>query len=138
MVLFGAGGLIGFAIEGNNVKIPAHYHGCIVGVTLALMGLIYHLLPQMGFAAVPVKAAALQAWLYGAGQLLHVAGLAWSGGYGVQRKAAGAEQLLRTPQEIAAMALMGLGGLVAVVGGLMFLVIAINSMRRGWKSSISR
>jgi len=34
--------------------------------------------------------------------------------------------------------LMGLGGLVAVVGGLMFLVIAINSMRRGWKSSISR
>ncbi len=138
MALFGAGGLIGFAIEGNNVKIPAHYHGCIVGVTLALMGLVYHLLPRMGFAAVPVRAAALQAWLYGGGQLMHVAGLAWSGGYGVQRKAAGAELLLRTPQEIAAMALMGLGGLIAVIGGLMFIVIAINAMRCGWKSSISR
>ena len=138
MALFGSGGLIGFAIEGSNVRIPAHYHGCIVGVTLAFMGLVYHLLPRMGFAAVPVRAASLQAWLYGGGQLLHIAGLAWSGGYGVQRKAAGVEQLLRTPEEIAAMGLMGLGGLVAVVGGLMFLVIAINSMRSGWKSSISR
>ncbi|MCW5593979.1 MAG: cytochrome C oxidase subunit I, partial [Burkholderiales bacterium] len=43
--LFAAGGLIGFAISGPNVKIPAHYHGCIVGVTLAFMGLAYHLLP---------------------------------------------------------------------------------------------
>ncbi|MFY9315715.1 MAG: cbb3-type cytochrome c oxidase subunit I [Burkholderiales bacterium] len=138
MALFGAGGLIGFAIEGNNVRIPAHYHGCIVGVTLAFMGLVYHLLPRLGFAKVPPRAAALQGWLYGSGQLLHIAGLAWSGGYGVQRKAAGAEQVLRTAPEIAAMGLMGLGGLVAIIGGLMFLVIAIDSMRRGWKSSISR
>jgi hypothetical protein len=138
MLLFGSGGLIGFAIEGSNVKIPAHYHGCIVGVTLAMMGLVYHLLPRLGFAAVPVRAAALQAWLYGGGQLLHIAGLAWSGGYGVQRKAAGAEQALRTAPEMTAMGLMGLGGLIAVIGGLMFLVIAINSMRSGWKSSISR
>ena len=35
LVLFSAGGIIGFLISGNNVKIPAHYHGCIVGVTLA-------------------------------------------------------------------------------------------------------
>ena len=34
MLLFAAGGLIGLAIGGNNVKIPAHYHGCIFGVTL--------------------------------------------------------------------------------------------------------
>ena len=37
LVLFAAGGMIGFAINGANVKIPAHYHGCIVGVTLALI-----------------------------------------------------------------------------------------------------
>jgi len=138
MALFGAGGVIGFLIEGSNVKIPAHYHGCIVGVTLALMGLVYHLLPRMGFGAPRAKAAAWQAWLYGTGQLAHVAGLAWSGGYGVQRKAAGAEQVLRTPQEIAAMGLMGLGGLVAVVGGVMFLVIVFEAMGRAWKSSGSR
>lgn len=50
VVLFAAGGLIGLDISGSNVKIPAHYHGCIVGVTLALMGLVYHLLPQRGQA----------------------------------------------------------------------------------------
>jgi len=138
MVLFGAGGAIGFLIEGSNVKIPAHYHGCIVGVTLALMGLVYHLLPRLGYAPPPPRLAAWQAWLYGAGQLAHVAGLAWSGGYGVQRKVAGAEQALRTTGEIAAMGLMGAGGLVAVIGGLLFLVAVMKAMGGAWKPSGSR
>ena len=30
------------------------------------------------------------------GQLMHILGLVWSGGYGVQRKVAGAEQVLRS------------------------------------------
>jgi hypothetical protein len=135
MVLFGAGGLIGFAIEGSNVRIPAHYHGCIVGVTLALMGLVYHLLPAFGFAAVSPRAGALQAWLYGGGQLLHIAGLAWSGGYGVQRKSVAAEQALRAPQEVVAMGLMGLGGLVAVAGGLLFLALVLNAARGAWRTA---
>ena len=88
MLLFVAGGVIGLAIQGNNVKIPAHYHGCIVGVTLALMGLVFHLLPQLGYRAPSGRLAVLQPWLYGVGQLLHIVGLVWSGGYGVQRPAA--------------------------------------------------
>jgi hypothetical protein len=128
--LFAAGGLIGFAISGPNVKIPAHYHGCIVGVTLAFMGLAYHLLPQLGFAAPRSRLAAWQPWLYGGGQLAHIVGLVWSGGYGVERKVAGAAQVLRTPQEVAGMALMGLGGLVAILGGLAFVVVVIQALRR--------
>ena len=127
--LFAAGGLIGFAISGANVKIPAHYHGCIVGVTLAFMGLAYHLLPQLGFAAPRSRLAAWQPWLYGSGQLAHIVGLVWSGGYGVERKVAGAAQILRTPQEVAGMALMGMGGLVAIVGGLAFVVVVIGAFR---------
>jgi hypothetical protein len=42
--------------------------------------------------------------------LMHIVGLVWSGGYGVQRKVAGAEQVLRSPGEVAGMGLMGLGG----------------------------
>jgi cytochrome c oxidase subunit 1 len=129
--LFAAGGLIGFAISGANVKIPAHYHGCIVGVTLAFMGLSYHLLPQLGFAAPRSHLAAWQPWLYGGGQLAHIAGLVWSGGYGVERKVAGAAQILRTPQEVAGMALMGLGGLVAIAGGLAFVIVVIGALRKG-------
>jgi cytochrome c oxidase subunit I len=129
MLLFAAGGLIGLTISGSNVKIPAHYHGCIVGVTLALMGLVMHLLPQLGWRAPQGRLAVAQPWLYGVGQLLHITGLVWSGGYGVQRKVAGAEQVLRSSGEVAGMALMGLGGLVAIVGGLLFVVVVAAAMR---------
>lgn len=129
MLLFAAGGLIGVFIAGNNVRIPAHYHGSIVGVTLALMGLVYLLLPQLGYRAPQGRLATWQPVLYGAGQLMHIAGLVWSGGYGVQRKVAGAEQVLRSGAEVAGMGLMGLGGLVAIVGGLLFVVVVIGALR---------
>ncbi len=128
LLLFSAGGVIGFLISGNNVRIPAHYHGCIVGVTLAMMGVVYHLLPQFGFVAPKSAYAAWQPTIYGAGQLMHIVGLVWSGGYGVQRKVAGAEQVLRSTPETLGMGLMGLGGLVAIIGGIMFLVIVMRSL----------
>ena len=131
VLLFGAGGVIGIFISGSNVRIPAHYHGCIVGVTLALMGLVFHLLPRMGFGAPQGRLATLQPALYGAGQLMHIVGLVWSGGYGVQRKVAGGEQVLRSTAEVAGMGLMGLGGLVAIVGGLLFVVVVVAATRRG-------
>ncbi len=130
MALFAAGGLIGAMINGSNVKIPAHYHGCIVGVTLAFMGLVYHLLPRLGYGAVRGRMATLQPYLYGAGQLLHIIGLVWSGGYGVQRKVAGSEQVLRSTAEVFGMGLMGLGGLVAIIGGLLFVLVVIRAMRQ--------
>jgi hypothetical protein len=132
VVLFGAGGAIGAAIRASNVTIPAHYHGAIVGVTLAFMGLVYHLLPRLGFARPHQRLARMQPALYGAGQLAHVLGLVWSGGYGVQRKVAGGEQLLRGVEQLAAMGLMGLGGLAAVAGGVLFLFVVGRSL---WTSS---
>lgn len=130
LMLFGAGGVIGFLIQGSDVRIPAHYHGSIVGITLALMGLTYALLPRLGHVRPLPRIASWQPWLYGGGQLLHILGLVWSGGYGVQRKVAGAEQALRTPAEVAGMALMGAGGLIAVVGGLAFALIVLRTLRR--------
>ena len=129
LALFGTGGVIGFLIEGSNVKIPAHYHGAIVGVTIAMMGLTYWLLPRLGAAAPRAKLAVWQSVLYGAGQVMHISGLLWSGGYGVQRKVAGGEQVLRTTSEIAGMGLMGAGGLVAVIGGVLFVVVVALAVR---------
>lgn len=71
-----------------------------------------------------------QPYVYGGGQLIHILGLAWSGGYGVQRKVAGAEQALRSTSEIVAMGIMGLGGLVAIIGGLVFALVVLVAMRR--------
>jgi hypothetical protein len=131
MILFGVGGIIGFMIEGSNVTVPAHYHGSIVAVTLAYMGVTYHILPLLGFRRPTGRLVILQPWIYACGQLMHVIGLAWSGGYGVQRKTAGGDQALDGIEKIAGMGLMGLGGLVAVVGGILFLVIVFKAMWPG-------
>jgi hypothetical protein len=128
MLLFGVGGVIGFMISGSNVTVPAHYHGSIVAVTLAYMGITFHILPRLGFKAITGRAAIWQPVIYACGQLLHIIGLVWAGGYGVQRKTAGVEQGLVDIERIVGMGIMGLGGLIAVIGGVMFLVIVFKSM----------
>ncbi len=130
ILLFAVGGLVGIFIQGSNVTIPAHYHGSIVGVTLALMGVVYLLLPKLGYTAPTGRLARWQPLLYGLGQLMHIAGLVWSGGYGIQRKIAGTEQVLRSAPEVAGMALMGAGGLIAIIGGLLFVVVVIRAVRK--------
>ena len=127
LFLFGLGGFVGFMISGSNVTIPAHYHGSIVGVTLALMGVCYVLLPRLGYPLRDMRLAIWQPVIYGGGQLLHVAGLVWSGGYGVQRKVAGAEQNLDSIERVLGMGLMGFGGLVSSIGGLLFLIIVLRA-----------
>lgn len=126
--LFGIGGMIGFLISGSDVTIPAHYHGSSVGVTLAMMGVCYLLLPQLGYPLRNVKMAIWQPAIYSGGQLMHVTGLVWSGGYGVQRKVAGAAQNLDSLERTLGMGLMGLGGLVSAIGGLLFLIVVLRAL----------
>ncbi len=128
LLLFGVGGGIGFLISGSTVTVPAHYHGSIVGVTIAFMGITYHLLPQLGFARINGRIASWQPGIYGSGQLMHIVGLAWSGGYQVARKSSDAE---RGFEQVAGMGLMGFGGLVSIIGGITFLVLVYRSLRSG-------
>ncbi len=125
---FGAG--ISLLIEDSNTIITAHYHGTGGAISLVFMGLTLYLLPRLGYREPNLKWAMLVPYVYGAGQLLHILGLLWSGGYGVQRKVAGAAQELHGFAQTAGMGLMGLGGLIAVIGGIMFLVVVFKSMRR--------
>jgi len=46
----------------------------------------------------------------------------------VQRKVAGAEQVLRSTGEVVAMGFMGLGGLIAIIGGLVFVVVVLKAI----------
>ena len=128
IILFATGGVIGFLIHGVNVVIPAHYHGSIVGVTLAFMGVAYYLLPKFGYKKPVWKMAHIQPYVYAGGQLMHVLGLAWSGGYGVQRKTAGSAQGLDSLPEVIGMGMMGLGGLISIIGGVLFLIVMLRSM----------
>lgn len=122
ILLFGFGGLLGFMINDSNTMVPAHYHGCIVAITLTFMGLSLYLLPRFGLAAARPRLMRAIPWIYGPGQLLHIIGLAYSGGHGVQRKTAGADQGLESLAQLAGMTVMGLGGLIAIIGGILFLV----------------
>ncbi|OGS97766.1 MAG: hypothetical protein A3K04_12565 [Gallionellales bacterium RBG_16_56_9] len=130
IILFAIGGGISLMIGDSNTIITAHYHGTGGAISLAFMGLTFHLLPRLGYREPDMKWATLMPYIYGAGQLLHIIGLLWSGGYGVQRKVAGAAQELHGFAQTAGMGLMGLGGLIAVVGGIMFLVVVFKAMRR--------
>ena len=129
MVLFLSGGVLGFMIAGLDIVIPAHYHGSTVGVTIAFMGLCYYLLPRLGFGELAPRLTIWQPIIYSGSQLMHSFGLAWTGGYGVQRKTAGLAQGLDRLSEVVGMGLMGLGGLISVLGGLLFLVVAYKSIR---------
>lgn len=128
ILLFATGGLLGFLIMGLDIVIPAHYHGSTVGVTLAFMGVTYWLLPRLGFAEPRQRLAWWQPNVYAVGQLMHVLGLAWTGGYGVGRKAAGSAQGVDQLGETLGMGLMGLGGLVSVIGGVLFLVVVLEAV----------
>lgn len=130
IILFAVGGGISLMIGESNTIITAHYHGTGGAISLAFMGLTFHLLPRLGFRTPDLKWATIMSYLYAAGQLMHIVGLLWSGGYGVQRKVAGAAQGLHGFAQTAGMGLMGLGGLVAIVGGIMFLVVVFKATRR--------
>ncbi len=118
---------LGAAIRGSNTMIPAHYHASIGGVTAAFMTVTYPLLRAFGFAIPTRRLQRLAAWqpaTYGVGQLIFASGFALAGIYGMSRKAYGAEQAGRGLGESIGLGVMGIGGLIAVVGGLLFLGVA--------------
>ncbi|MEK7314062.1 MAG: cbb3-type cytochrome c oxidase subunit I, partial [Deltaproteobacteria bacterium] len=119
-------------IKGVNTKIPAHYHLAIGAVTIAFMGLFYEMLPFMGRRLWSLRLARIQPYLYSAGVVLFAVGLYVAGYFGVQRKVYAGEQHLKSLGEYAGMGIMGFGGLVAILGGLFFVINALTSLlKRG-------
>lgn len=130
LTLLGFG--LGAMIRGSNTIVPAHYHAAVGGVTVAFMAITFPLLEVFGFRFLSTrvtKAAGLQPILYGGGMLLFSAGFALAGAHGMGRKAYGAEQATRSFVETIGLGMMGVGGLVAIAGGLLFLGIVATV---GW------
>lgn len=126
--IFLLGGFIGLSIDGVNTIIPAHYH-CVIGaVTIAFMGLFYEVLPDFGKAVWGRRMAAAQPWLYSAGIVLFAVGLFLAGSHGVARKTYGGDQNLNTIGKFIGMSVMGVGGLVAIAGGVTFVLNALLSL----------
>ena len=128
IVVFGIGGFMGLFADGADTRTPAHYHGVIAGVTLSFMGLFYRLfLPLLGAAIKRTRGLYVQIFLFGGGQLIASGGLFLAGSFGAPRKIAGAAQGLEG-LSITGMALNGFGALLAVTGGVMFIVTSARAL----------
>lgn len=124
-VLTVAGFVLGALISGPDTRVPGHYHASIGGVTAAAMALTVPLLEVLGLPALGPRLSRLLPWqpvLLGGGQLVFAIGFSMAGAHGMRRKSYGAEQATRTLAETLGLSVMGLGGLVALVGGVLFLV----------------
>ena len=127
LVLYTMGALMGYMIAGSDLRIPAHYHGVIASILTALMGLTYHYLRKIGFVSKLPKLIQIQPLLYGFGMTLFVSGLFWAGVYGAPRKTFGTGYI-ESLKVYVFMLVMGLGSVLSVVGGIMFVLFVLYSI----------
>ncbi len=123
------GFILGSLIRGSSTLVPGHYHCAIGAVTIALMAAAYDFCADVapaGPAAPPPTRARLQLVLFGAGQAVFGLGFALAGAYGLGRKQYGSDQHVRSLGEYFGLSVMGLGGLVAVAGGIFFLAVMLR------------
>ncbi|GAV19385.1 cytochrome C and Quinol oxidase polypeptide I [Mariprofundus micogutta] len=135
IVLFGLGGVLGLFIGESSTLITAHYHGSIVAVTMAFMAMTYYWLPAFGFATPNLKWARIQVYAYAVGQIMHIVGLAWGGGHGMKRKVVGTTQDIGIQGMITPQDLVGVGGVVAVLSGILFAFVVLPVMIKGRKNA---
>ena len=132
IVLFVVGGFLGLFVDGADTRTPAHYHGVIAAVTLAFMGLFYvSFLPRLGCRPPPDRWQRRQIHLFAWGQLVACVGLFAAGGHGAPRKVAGAAQGLDGLIPVIGLGMNGLGGLIAVIGGVIFVILVLAALARG-------
>jgi cytochrome c oxidase subunit 1 len=128
-------------IAHNNLRIPGHFHATVVvGTTLAFMGITYYLLPLIFRREVAFpKVAKLQPYFFGLGMSLLSVAMMFAGGFGVSRRSwdmTGADAAFTVnfgPIVDITLAVMGVGGIFAVIGGAMYCVIAVATVLIGKK-----
>ena len=129
MLIYVLGALMGYLIAGSDLRIPAHYHGVIASILIALMGLTYRFLRELGYVGELPKLVKFQPYLYGVGMLLFTSGLFWAGVYGAPRKTFGTGYI-ESLKVFIFMLVMGLGSVLSVMGGIIFVVYVLYSIIR--------
>jgi cytochrome c oxidase subunit I len=136
LLTYNLGGFYGLMLDGTDTRVPAHYHAVIGGINLALMAFYHrvilpfiHVKPELSKWG--KRWSVWQYWLYGLGQIMHATGMYLAGSQGVPRKTAGTAQALDSIEKILSMGLMGIGGLIAVMGGVVFVIMTLNWIVKG-------
>ncbi len=145
LVIFGFGGGITGVVIGteqiniiahNTLRIPGHFHMTVVGGTaLSFMGVTYYLLPLIFRRRVAFyKLAQLQPYLFGVGITLMGLSMTYAGTFGVPRRhwdisfTQSLFKLQLPPIVDLFMAGTAVGGVMAFIGGIAFVAIAVVSV----------
>ena len=135
------GMILGACIRSSTTLVPAHYHASLGAVTMAFMTAAFLVCAAArpaangaGLSDRTWRQARWQLLAYGVGQTIFVAGFAIGGAYGLGRKAYAAEQHVRGAGEMTGLIVMGVGGLLAVAGGLWFLFLVLREVRGWWRA----
>jgi hypothetical protein len=124
------GFVLGALIRGSNTMVPAHYHAAIGAVTASFMTASFVLFAPLGVRFHSPRAETLsrfQALIFGVGQAVFALGFAIAGAHGMARKTYASEQVTHSVAHTVGLWVMGLGGLVAVVGGVLYLYITLGA-----------
>ena len=131
IIVFVAGGSLGFFVDGADTRTPAHYHGVIGGINLAFVGLFYTVfLPKLDRAVPTGKLVTSQIILYALGQLLFIAGMFIAGGMGAARKVMGTNIDMDSTIAVTAARMRDFGGGLAIIGGVIFIYVALKALLR--------
>ncbi|SHK38911.1 cytochrome C oxidase subunit I [Thermocrinis minervae] len=124
MSLYFLGIAIAYMGFGQDLRVPAHYHGAVTSLTLSLMILSYDYLVGEG-KRIKLSLSKLQTIMYGVGMILFVLGLYFAGKRHAPRKTYGTAYT-DDPFVLFSLALMGVGTLLAVISGIIFVVYVLK------------
>jgi cytochrome c oxidase subunit 1 len=145
VVVFGfVGGITGVTfgteqiniVAHNTLRIPAHFHATVVsGTALAFMGITYYVIPLIFQKRVSFYGVArVQPYVFSIGMLIFVLGFMFAGTFGVPRRHyditfAGAPFGVEySPAANLMMTIGAIGGLIAAVGGGMYILVTVWSV----------
>jgi cytochrome c oxidase subunit 1 len=156
LVMFGVmGGISGVILGGpqvnmishNTLVVPAHFHMTVVsGTTAAFMGLAFYLVPLIFQRELVLRSwARYQPYLYGLGMIIWGLGMGLAGHWGVPRRHwditfASAPPALRfnfleNAEINVFLAMLGIGAIIAVTAGAMFVISIVLTVFAGARSA---
>jgi cytochrome c oxidase subunit 1 len=123
-------------IAHNTLRIPGHFHATVVsGTAMAFMGATYYLIPLIFQRKVAFwKLAKVQPYLFTIGMLLVEFGMTFAGSFGVPRRhwdisfSQAPFDVPFNPAVDLFLAMVGIGGILAVTGAYSFILIAVKSV----------
>ncbi|HEX9691107.1 MAG TPA: cbb3-type cytochrome c oxidase subunit I [Gemmatimonadales bacterium] len=126
-------------IAHNTLRIPGHFHATVVGGTaLAFMGVTYYVLPLIFRKQVAFwPLAKIQPYIFAVGMLIFSTAMTFAGTFGVPRRHyditfAGAPfDVQFNPSVDLVMTIMAIGGLIAAVGGAIYILVTVWSVFLG-------